>query len=165
MSKSVLLALHWPQLVAGLLVLFFLSQPLVSLADQVSPAIIRIDDVRDDRYVAQVRLHSKAEMEAFLSRADQLTAGAVADPDFPPIEVVLHGQEVLLFLRQNYAQNQQLINKAAQLDALNVINIQVCETWMRINQKPLQQLPSFVETVPFGPAVEKDLVKKGYVYF
>ncbi len=133
------------------------AQPSVGVADQRAET--------DKHYIAKVELHTKAELGAFLMRAAQLIDKAVADPVFSPIEVILHGKEIELLLRENYLKNKQLVNQAAMLDALNVINIQVCETWMRLNQRALNQLPAFVETVPYGPAEEKKLLNQGAVYF
>lgn len=117
------------------------------------------------KLMASFSLHSKSEMAAFLERAEAYVEQAVENPEFEPIEMVLHGSEVNLFLRKNYALNKELINKAARLDAFRVINIQVCETWMRYSGESLEQLPAFVESVPYGPAVEKELLSEGYIYF
>ena len=64
---------------------------------------------------------------------------------------MLHGDEINLFRRANYSQNQDLVDLAARLDAFRVIDVQVCETWMRTHQVRPEDLPPFVETVPYGP--------------
>jgi len=43
--------------------------------------------------------------------------------------------------------------------------VQVCETWMRDNAVSADQLPPFVSTVPYGPAVEQQLLEQGYDHF
>lgn len=155
-----------------LMIGFSFLGPIQAIAEQsisfVRPAVDQTapsEQKPTSKLLASFSLHSKSEMAAFLERAEAYVEQAIANPDFEPIEMVLHGGEVNFFLRKNYAQNKELINKAAQLDAFKVINIQVCETWMRYSGEDLEQLPAFVETVPYGPAVEKELLSEGYIYF
>lgn len=128
-------------------------------------SLVLADDQSDDRYVARVQAHSKPEIESLLERAEAVLEKVLAGEKVTPIQFVLHGDEVRLFFRRNYQQNKALINKAARLDAFNVIDIKVCETWMKIHGEGLGELYPFIETVPLGPAEEKRLVNQGYLYF
>lgn len=116
-------------------------------------------------YLARVREHTKEELDSIIRRVEELTPSAVSDPTFEPVQFILHGDELKFFFRRNYEQYRDLVNRAAQLDALNVIDIKACETWMRFQGEPLSQLPHFVDTVPFGPDEIKHLSEEGYVYF
>ena len=123
------------------------------------------EESRSEQFLAQVQAHSKSEIVTLLERADAVLAKVVEGQKVTPIQFVLHGEEVRLFFRENYQQNKALVNRAAQLDAFDVIDIKVCETWLRINGEPLDQLFPFVETVPLGPAEERRLLNQGYIYF
>lgn len=129
------------------------------------PSLYTAEDTPSKRFLAQVQAHSKSEIETLLARADAVLAKVLAGQDVTPIQFVLHGEEVRLFFRENYAQNKSMVNRAAQLDAFNVIDIKVCETWLRVNGEPLEQLYPFVETVPLGPLEERRLLNQGYIYF
>lgn len=117
------------------------------------------------RYLAQIRVHTAGEIEALLQRASLLAQQASDYGNFEPIAVVLHGDEAEVFRHGNYQQNQRIIDLAAKLDAFKVIDLRICETWMRLNNVKRSEMPAFVETVPYGPAEERKLKRKGYKYF
>jgi len=119
----------------------------------------------DKRYLAEIRLHTPMEIEDLLERASKLVESAEAYKGFEPIAVVLHGDEADAFRSGNYQRYRKLIDLAARLDAFNVIDVQICETWMRMNNISRSELPAFVDTVPFGPAAERSLKRKGYQAF
>jgi intracellular sulfur oxidation DsrE/DsrF family protein len=117
------------------------------------------------QYIAQIEAHSSIEISNILERLDGILQ---SDQDFPsskPLALVLHGDEVRAFLRENYESNRELVDLAARLDAFNAIDIQVCETWLRNSAISRSDLPAFVETVPYGPAEERALIEQGYEYF
>lgn len=124
-----------------------------------------VDDPEHPRYVARIEAHSVVEIEALMSRAESVVDSILAGEQVEPIQFVLHGDEVRFFFRRNYPQNKALVDRAARLDAFKVIDIKVCETWMRINNEGLSELYPFVDTVPFGPEEEKRLLSEGYLYF
>ena len=128
-------------------------------------ALIVTDDGSSDQYLGRVQAHTKGEIEELMNRAEAVLEKVLAGESIEPIQFVLHGDEVRLFFRRNYQQNKELINRAARLDAFNVIDIKVCRTWMGFQQEPLDQLYPFVETVSFGPSEEKRLLSEGYIYF
>lgn len=116
-------------------------------------------------YVARIEAHTRTEIETLMDRAEAVVEKVLDGEKVEPIQFVLHGEEVRLFFRKNYKENKALVDRAARLDAFDVIDIKVCETWMRFNDEEKAQLYPFIETVPYGPAEEKRLLSEGYLYF
>lgn len=116
------------------------------------------------KFLAHIKLHTSVELGAILERADQLHAAGKLETE-APIVFVLHGPEGKVFLRQSYGDNKALVDLAARLSALEVIDIQVCETWMGFRGIEKKELVPFVGTVPLGPAEERRLMKESYTYF
>jgi len=116
------------------------------------------------RYLFQVVLHTPAEIEKLLARAEQLAATQRPSDRRAGIALVLHGPEVELFARRNYAKYRQLVDRAAKLDADGVIEVKMCQTEMRSRGIREQDVPGFIELVPYGPDEEERLKRRGYVY-
>ncbi|MBY4678307.1 DsrE family protein [Marinobacterium arenosum] len=116
-------------------------------------------------YLAEIRVHSPMEIEAILQRASSLVEQARDYNDFEPIVFILHGSEAEVFRAANRQRYRKLIDLAAQLDAFRVIDVKVCESWMRVNNVQRSELPAFIETVPFGPSEERRLKRQGFRYF
>lgn len=104
------------------------------------------------------------QLSALLNRADRIARASNFSP-IEPVTFVLHGDEINLFKRENYRTNQALVDLAARLDAFEVIDVRVCETWMRDNQVVAADLPPFVEVVPFGPEFVAGLKTRGAIEF
>lgn len=119
----------------------------------------------DEHWIAYLQAHSPEELSSILGRAESLLDSAEGYPSQSPIALILHGEETRAFLKANYSSNRALVDQAARLDAYNVIDVQVCETWMRDNAVSADQLPPFVSTVPYGPDVEQQLLEQGYDHF
>lgn len=121
----------------------------------------------DERYVADVRLHTADELEALLKRAEMLVQdGALPLDGVPRVAFVLHGPEVRVLLRQSYLDNKPLVDLAASLSALGVVEIKACETWMGGNSVDPSALQPFVQTVPYGPGEIRRLVNdERYIKF
>lgn len=115
--------------------------------------------------IARIEAHTPAELAQILEKLDMLLQEDNAYPSSQPLALVLHGEEARVFLRQNYQSHRALVDLAARLDAFNAVDIQVCETWMRGAAVTKNQLPAFIETVPYGPAREDELFEQGYEYF
>jgi intracellular sulfur oxidation DsrE/DsrF family protein len=141
---------------SGLLLLLLLS--FAALAQ---------DGVAPSRYLAEIELHTEAELLSVLERSDLLFSdGDLTQADPYPVRLVLHGPEARLFLKENYLAHKSTVDLAARLSALGVIDVKVCETWMGGNRVRVEQLPPFVGTVRYGPAEERRLMRdEGYVYF
>ncbi len=114
---------------------------------------------------ADIALHTLLELKQLLEQAESIANGETQYNTEEPIAVVLHGEEIKAFVRSNYRSNKALVDLAARLDAFNVIDVKVCKRWMGANGIMENQLPPFVELVPFGVGERDRLEKTGYAYF
>lgn len=114
---------------------------------------------------ADIALHTLAELQQLLERAESIANGETLYNTEDPIAVVLHGEEINAFLRSNYRTNKPLVDLAARLDAFNVIDVKVCRRWMGANGIMANDLPPFIEPVPFGAGEVQRLKAAGYAYF
>lgn len=147
-----------------LLVGFFLF--LFSLSAVAEPQQSPVNpDVSAPRYLALIKKNSPSEVEMLFHRASMLAEEVDNLNAYEPIVFVLHGDEAHAFRHRNMDQYKDLLALAARLEQSNVIDIRICETWMRINGVDRSELPDFVDTVPLGPAEEARLKRDGYIYF
>lgn len=148
------------QLVFSIFCMFFsgliMAQPLQS---PISP------DIANDRYLALIKKHTPSEVEMLFQRASMLVDEVENLSSYEPIVFVLHGDEAHAFRHQNMNQYKSLLELAERLDSNNVIDIRVCETWMRANGVERSELPAFIDTIPLGPAEQVRLRQQGYLYF
>ena len=117
-----------------------------------------------DRYQGLVNLHTREELQDILQRADRAAQASGYQAD-KPVALILHGDEIALFLRGRYRDNKALVDMAARLDAFNVVDVKVCERWMAEHDVSRDELPPFLETVPDGPAEVLRLQGEGYASF
>jgi len=147
---------------------YFARQPGIQPEASGSDASIRLNR-RDDpeilapRYVFDVMIHRRDEMQRLLERIDQLAARHATTPDAPQLALVLHGPEIDYFTRRNYAQYRDIVDRAADLDKKGILDVKVCDTMIRELGLENEPLPAFIEHVPFGPAEVDRLVGQGYV--
>ncbi len=105
---------------------------------------------QDNGYVIDVTVQSAEELSVVLERAEDLRD--LFDPQqHGRIAIVLHGNELELFQKQNYASNQSLVDRARLLDQDSIIDIKACQTMMQTLQIEQNELPAFIEQVPFAP--------------
>ena len=122
------------------------------------PAIAQEDH---PRHIAEIELHTADEFYRLLLRAEQLlSSGALAFNDPAPVTFVLHGPEVRILLRQNYLENKVVVDLAASLSALGVVDIKACETWIGGDGIAVEDLQPFVGTVAYGLAEINRLVEE-----
>ncbi len=106
---------------------------------------------RDEGYVFSVTVSTVQELDVVLDRAEELRE--LFDPEqHSRIAIVLHGEELQLFQKRNYSSNQSVVERARLLDEDNIIDIKACQTMMRVLEIEQNELPSFIEQVPFAPA-------------
>ena len=80
--------------------------------------------------------------------------------------MMLHGPQADRFLRSSYARNKMLVDQTAKLAAYGVLEVQICETWLRRNKHNRDELFPFVSPVPFGQDVLTRLAEEeGYTEF
>ncbi len=120
-----------------------------------------------DRYVVDIELQTTDEFSAILTRAEQLLVQGVAPQDGgAAVTFVLHGPVIRDLLRSNYLDNKDMVDLAASLSALRVVSIKACRAWMASNNLEAAELQPFIETVSYGPAEVRRLVKEeNYIYF
>ena len=106
---------------------------------------------KSEGYVFSVTVTSAQELDVVLNRAEDLRSQF--DPEqHSRIAIVLHGNELQLFQEQNYSSNMSVVERARLLDQDNIIDIKACQTMMRTLDIGQNELPSFIEQVPFAPA-------------
>jgi intracellular sulfur oxidation DsrE/DsrF family protein len=110
-----------------------------------------LGEPKEEGYVFSVTVESAEQLDVVLSRAEDLRE--LFDPDeHSKIAIVLHGDELQLFQKDNYLLNQSVVERARLLDEDNIIDIKACQTMMRILEIEQSELPGFIEQVPFAPA-------------
>lgn len=117
-------------------------------------------------YLARLEQNNPEEVAAALQRAEQFYLEQGVRQDFSPIVFVLHGPEVAIFFRENYLRYRPIVDLAAKLSALEVVDIKVCETQSHGLGLDLKTLLPFVGTVPVGPVEQSRLIEvEKYLYF
>jgi hypothetical protein len=110
-----------------------------------------LGEPKEEGYVFSVTVESAEQLEVVLSRAEDLRE--LFNPgEHSKIAIVLHGDELQLFQKDNYLLNQSVVERARLLDQDNIIDIKACQTMMRILEIEQSELPGFIEQVPFAPA-------------
>jgi intracellular sulfur oxidation DsrE/DsrF family protein len=140
------MAMLAPRLIALLAALWMLG---------ISPSVFA-----DGQYI-DIAPKSQTEVQLVLDTLDaSITNNAT---DLPPIVMMLHGDEAHRFLRGNYEDNKALVDQTAKLAAYQVIQVQICATWMRMNGYQQSDLFPFVTSVPLGVAeLERLATEEGY---
>ena len=110
-----------------------------------------LGEPKEEGYVFSVTVESAQQLDVVLNRAEDLRE--LFDPDqHSKIAIVLHGDELQLFQKDNYTLNQSVVERARLLDKDNIIDIKACQTMMRLLEIEQSELPGFIEQVPFAPA-------------
>jgi intracellular sulfur oxidation DsrE/DsrF family protein len=116
------------------------------------------------RYLFSITLHTPEEIAGLLARAEQLAQTMHTDDARTGIALVLHGPEIEIFAKKNYPRFRKTVDQAARLDAAHVIEVKMCLTEMRRLGLRKEDIPAFIELVPYGPDEEERLRRNGYVY-
>jgi intracellular sulfur oxidation DsrE/DsrF family protein len=113
-------------------------------------------DPKSPGYVFGVTVNTAEQLDIILDRADSLRE--LFDPEqHDRIAIVLHGNELQLFQKENYAANMSIVDRARLLDQENIIDIKACQTMMRVLEIEQSELPDFIEQVPLAPVEIKRL--------
>jgi len=111
-------------------------------------------------YLVDIELQTADEFFDLLQRAEQLLIeGAALPADEPKVSFVLHGPVLRKLLRDEYLQNKELVDLAASLTAMDVIELKACQTWMRLHGLEEARLLPFVQTVPYGSGAVKAMLE------
>ena len=146
------------------------NKPIVSSPTEKETVIVQKEapvitepEIENKSYLFVVKDHSIEELEALLARAEEVSQSKPEDFEDLEIVMVIHGPDIDFFTNQNHANNSQLIDVAARLDAFNVIDMKVCETTMSMRGVERQDIPPFIESVPFAPTEIKQRLQDGYI--
>jgi intracellular sulfur oxidation DsrE/DsrF family protein len=115
--------------------------------------------------IADIVVHTPDAVLDVLERLDELASRADGFPAHEPVVMVLHGDEAETFRRSNYLMYKEAVDRAARLEAFGLLDVRVCERWMRDEGVMQSDLPFFVDTVPDGAAEALRLERAGYVRF
>lgn len=112
----------------------------------------------------RVYLEVSPEDENDLSRLFDTLEGSLEDglAIDGPVMVVLHGDEARPFAGGD---RSPLLDRGARLQAFDLIELRMCETWMTDNGIDRNDLPPFVDVVPFAPEEVQRLEEEGYLPF
>ncbi len=125
----------------------------------VSTLLLAKGDNEPTGFVFSVTVESAEQLNVVLTRAEDLRE--LFDPEqHGKIAVVLHGDELRLFHKGQDSLNQSLVERARMLDQDNIIDIKACQTMMRTLQIEQEELPGFIEQVPFAPAEVRRLQRE-----
>lgn len=135
--------------------------------DRASDTAVALPQSPDaDGYLARIQINSPDEVGQALERAEELYQRGVVSQLDDPLAIVLHGPEVSMFLKSNYEEYQAVVDLAAKLTALNVVDVKVCRTRLGVMGESEESLVPFVESVPYGlTEIDRLINQEGYVYF
>jgi intracellular sulfur oxidation DsrE/DsrF family protein len=164
-------------LLAGLVLLvYFNHSPLLpgqpgeqqvdlNRADAASGTGLPNNGAASQGLVLDISVHSLEELRVLLDRAEELAMHPQPQGEKAGVVLVLHGPEVEFFAISNYSRYKDVVDQAARLDAFDVVDVKICRTMMqRLGVEP-DDIPAFIEQVPYGPGEVERLVTEGYVYF
>jgi uncharacterized protein len=132
-------------------------------ADAVMPPPQTQFTIGNKSYLFDVSDHSFEELDSLLKRAQEISQFDKNNFEDLEIVMILHGPDIEWFTRKNYEKNQQLIDLAARLDALDIIDMKVCESAMNSRGVKREEIPAFIESVPYAPDELKRLAGEGYI--
>lgn len=119
--------------------------------------------IENKSYLFDVSDHSIDEFQALLTRAEEVSQAQSPDYEDLKIVMVIHGPDIDWFTQQNYEHNRQLIDLAARLDAYDIIDMKVCEKTMTERGVNQEDLPLFIESVPFAPTEIEQRLRDGFI--
>jgi uncharacterized protein len=119
--------------------------------------------IENKSYLFDVTDHSIEEFRQLLARAEEVSQVQSDDTEDLKIVMVIHGPDIDWFTQKNYVENQQLIDLAARLDAYDIIDMKVCEKTMIERGVNREDLPPFIESVPYAPTEIADRLRDGYI--
>jgi intracellular sulfur oxidation DsrE/DsrF family protein len=115
--------------------------------------------------VLDVSVNSLDELKVLLDRAEEIAARPQSQGEMAGVVLVLHGPEVEFFAISNYPHYKDIVDQAARLDAFDVVDVKICQSMMERLGVERDDIPAFIEQVPYGPGEVERLVREGYVYF
>ena len=139
--------------------------PVPSAGGVAQPAQPLPQETAPTRGVLDISVHTLDELRVLLDRAEQLATSLRPQGENASVVLVLHGPEVEFFSSSNYEKYKDIVDQAARLDAFDIVDVKICQTMMSIQGVARDDIPAFIEQVPYGQAEIERLVGEGYVYF
>jgi hypothetical protein len=118
-----------------------------------------------ERAVLDITVHTVEELQVLFERAETLAQTPRVKEDNASVVLVLHGPEVEFFSTRNYDRYREIVDRAAHLDALDIVDVRICQTMMAARGIARDDIPPFIEQVPLGTIEVERLLGDGYVYF
>jgi hypothetical protein len=118
-----------------------------------------------ERAVLDVSVHTIEGLKVLFDRAEELAMAPRPRGGDASVVLVLHGPEVDFFSIKNYDRYKDIVDQAARLDAFDVVDVKICQTMMGARGIEQDDIPSFIEQVPYGPGEVDRLEQEGYVTF
>ena len=127
---------------------------------------LQVVETTSQGYLARIGYNDPVQLSDALERIKVYFDENGSESSFSPITMVVHGPEVEIFEQTNYETYKSIVDTAAQLSALGVLDIAVCETRVRYSGLDPEKVYAFVDKVPFGPAEVNRLIgDESYTYF
>jgi len=143
-----------------------LVDPVAGVAETISPAGTSPEaDTVPERTVLDVSVHTIEGLRVLFDRAEELAMTPRPKGEDASVVLVLHGPEVEFFAIKNYDKYKDIVDQAARLDAFDVVDVKICQTMMGVSGIERNDIPSFIELVPYGPGEVERLKQEGYVAF
>ena len=120
-------------------------------------------DLDNSRYVFDITKHDSEDLEILLNRVEEIHLNEREKYEGLDLVFILHGPDVHLFTDNNYQENKPLVDLAARLDAFGMIDMKICETYMSNFKINRNEVPPFIESIPFAPSEIKRLTDIGYI--
>jgi intracellular sulfur oxidation DsrE/DsrF family protein len=140
--------------------------PVAGAAETMSPIGTSPEaDMVPERTVLGVSVHTIEGLRVLFDRAEELAMIPRPKGGDASVVLVLHGPEVEFFAIKNYDKYKDIVDQAARLDAFDVVDVKICQTMMGVRGIERNDIPSFVELVPYGPGGVERLRQEGYVAF
>ena len=140
-----------------------LTETPLLVEQQVLEPIIPLTPAVRRPLVADISVHTEDELALLFSRIEQLVDRPRGANEEPLISLILHGPEVEFFTFENYPRYKSLVDRAARLAAFRAVEISICQTRMRSMGIAEDQVPAFLNQVPYGPGEVEALMSKGYL--
>jgi len=120
-------------------------------------------NIGNKSYLFDITNHTVEELRVLLQRAEEIGQSEKADYDQLRIVMILHGPDIEWFTQKNYENNRQLVDLAKRVDSFEIIDMKVCETAMTKRGVSREEVPDFIESVPYSPDEMKRLLREGYI--
>lgn len=120
-------------------------------------------NIGNKSYLFDVSDHTIEELESLLERAREISEMDMHE--YPDLEIVMiiHGPDIEWFTPKNREKNHRLINLAGKLDEFDIIDMKVCKKTMEKHGVKREDIPAFMEPVPYAPDEIKRLLEAGFV--